>query len=181
MMFATWAPLQSVLNAGIRHIIDDQAVWTAPMAEFQLACRITKPLVAEFDLLTQEDGLLVRGRLYGQVSLPCARCTEDAFYDIDHRFDSFEPFPNVGDDAENDVEIDQYFMRPSAHGSGVEINLGALAWQEFTQALPDYPVCSEECAGLCPVCGKNLNTGPCGCASNSDDPRMAKLRGLKLH
>jgi len=41
-----------------------------------------------------------------------------------------------------------------------------------------YPLCDEACAGLCPVCGKNLNEGPCGCQDAPQDPRWAALREL---
>jgi uncharacterized protein len=38
-------------------------------------------------------------------------------------------------------------------------------------------LCREDCAGLCPQCGKNLNDGPCGC-KKPRDPRMAVLEQL---
>ena len=38
--------------------------------------------------------------------------------------------------------------------------------------------CSEDCKGLCPVCGKNLNQGPCGCSTKEIDPRLANLAKL---
>ena len=51
--------------------------------------------------------------------------------------------------------------------------------QYRVMALPMKPLCREECAGLCPTCGKNLNTGPCDCPANEIDPRWAKLLKLK--
>lgn len=42
-------------------------------------------------------------------------------------------------------------------------------------ALPYAPVCSADCKGLCPVCGKNRNTEPCGCSTEKIDPRLAGL------
>ncbi|MDR2503813.1 MAG: DUF177 domain-containing protein [Deltaproteobacteria bacterium] len=65
--------------------------------------------------------------------------------------------------------------------AGLEINPGHLAWEEFAQSLPQLPLCREDCAGLCPGCGHNLNHGPCACAREEDDPRLEKLRGLKLN
>ena len=47
-------------------------------------------------------------------------------------------------------------------------------------ALPLKPLCREDCAGLCPQCGANLNEGPCGCEPDTEDDRWAALRELKL-
>lgn len=44
--------------------------------------------------------------------------------------------------------------------------------------LPQRYLCREDCRGLCPTCGKNLNEGPCGCREDNGDPRMDVLRRL---
>jgi uncharacterized protein len=51
--------------------------------------------------------------------------------------------------------------------------------QYKVMALPMKPLCREECAGICPTCGKNLNEGPCDCPSDEADPRWAELLKLK--
>ena len=45
-------------------------------------------------------------------------------------------------------------------------------------ALPNYPVCREDCKGVCPKCGKNLNEGACPCESEGSDDRWAALEGF---
>ncbi len=45
-------------------------------------------------------------------------------------------------------------------------------------ALPMQTLCREDCAGLCPQCGHNLNEGPCGCEPDTTDDRFAALRAL---
>ena len=182
IMYSTWAPLQTVLNSGPHYILDDQRIWTGPIEEFAIPCGIISPIRAELDIFPQEDGLLVRGRISGRVSQPCNRCTEEAQYDIDSDFDSFEPFPveEADSKAEPDPDVDEYFLRYSPLGTGLEINLGALAWEEFAQALPFRPLCRQDCAGLCAKCGRNLNQGACQCEQESVDPRLEKLRGLKI-
>jgi len=58
--------------------------------------------------------------------------------------------------------------------------------QELREAimleLPTLPLCREDCRGLCPRCGANLNEGPCGCAPGDDEVSSWKtaLKGLKL-
>jgi uncharacterized protein len=47
-------------------------------------------------------------------------------------------------------------------------------------AVPMKPLCREDCAGLCPGCGRNLNQGGCDCPPQEADPRWAKLKNLVL-
>ncbi len=53
-----------------------------------------------------------------------------------------------------------------------------LVFTEVVLAMPNKHLCSEDCKGLCQVCGKNLNDGPCGCATKSVDPRLSALSKL---
>ncbi len=45
-------------------------------------------------------------------------------------------------------------------------------------AIPMKPLCSEDCAGLCPSCGRNLNEGPCSCLPQTTNPRWSELNKL---
>lgn len=47
--------------------------------------------------------------------------------------------------------------------------------QSVLLSVPLKLLCSEGCKGLCPTCGKNLNTGPCDCRNESVDPRWEQL------
>ena len=47
-------------------------------------------------------------------------------------------------------------------------------------ALPMKPLCRQDCAGLCPTCGHNLNQGGCGCPPQGPDPRWSGLNKLLL-
>jgi uncharacterized protein len=65
--------------------------------------------------------------------------------------------------------------------SGDELDLRAWSRDALALALPTQIVCSEECRGLCPVCGENLNNAPPDHGHASEpDPRWAKLRELKF-
>ena len=191
-----WIPLQSIPAAGKDLVLDDQDIWLKPIKEFGLDCRILDPLKADLFILPQEQGVLFRGRIRGQVALPCDRCAEDSAVGLDHAFDSFEPYPLdapapkekgrrhlVADEPEDDDVadgVDESVIRLAPHGRGMEINPAALVWEEFSLTLPVKPVCAESCKGLCPVCGGNLNTTPCACVKADGDPRLAALRGLTV-
>lgn len=164
---------------GKQFTLDDQEIWLAPMREFHMDCRIQKPLEARLSVMPVEDGCLVRGRLAGEVVFPCNRCAEDADVPIDAKFEEFEEIPaeenaalaDVAQDGASHVVYDRHAPM---------LDLAAVCWEEFMLALPVAPLCREECKGLCPSCGTNLNDGQCACTPDNNDPRMAPLRNLAV-
>lgn len=56
-----------------------------------------------------------------------------------------------------------------------KLDLYELVFTEIVLSLPTKHLCSEDCKGICQNCGKNLNDGPCGCATKKVDPRLAAL------
>jgi uncharacterized protein len=61
---------------------------------------------------------------------------------------------------------------------GDEVDLEPLVRDAVLLELPQAPLCSPTCLGLCPTCGKNLNEGPCGC-ERPQDPRWQSLDALR--
>ena len=186
-MKENWIPLNSIAATGTTKAIEDQSFWESSLAEFDLSCRIIDPIIATLSILPQEDGILFRGAIKGTVSMPCNRCAEDTLVPIAHTFTSYEGIPAdpymilpAGELEETNAEVDEAVVRLIPHGRGVEINPAALAWQEFSLALPVKPLCSTACKGLCPTCGCNRNSDACTCEHDSGDPRLAALRGLTL-
>jgi uncharacterized protein len=180
-MASVWTALHRIPPTGKDFLLDEQAIWTEPLREFGIACRVETPLSAGFFVLPQENGVLVRGSMRGRVALACIRCMEDTPVELRHTFESFEPFPlPPGTSAEEDREVDREVVRRSPQTQEVEINLAALAWEEFSLALPVKPLCSAECKGLCPHCGVNRNHVVCDCRKDGGDPRLAVLRGLTV-
>jgi uncharacterized protein len=59
------------------------------------------------------------------------------------------------------------------------IDVRAAVREELILALPQYVLCREDCRGLCPRCGKDLNSGPCGCAPSASDSGWQKLAALR--
>ena len=59
------------------------------------------------------------------------------------------------------------------------IDLDELMREQFYLALPMKPLCREDCRGLCPQCGVNLNSGTCDCVAEWKDPRLAPLEAMK--
>jgi uncharacterized protein len=119
----------------------------------------------------------VVGTLATAVEQPCARCLELVASEVSRSFDLL--YRPLGSDAgreemsvtEAEAEISYY------QGDG--LLLEDVLREQILLALPMRVVCSEECKGLCPRCGQNLNLGPCPCPAPVADPRWAALQGLR--
>ena len=57
-----------------------------------------------------------------------------------------------------------------------QLDLDELVETDLWLELPSKSLCREDCRGLCPQCGKNLNEGLCGCGKKDIDPRLEALK-----
>lgn len=155
--------------------LDDQEIWEEPIKEFKMEYKIVSPLHARVFVQPMDEGVLVKGEIKGKVSVPCNRCAEDAYYDIDSDFSEYEEIP-----AESGAKDDSREGAIVYQMHAPMLDLDEVCWEQFMLALPAQPLCKEDCKGLCPQCGANLNAESCGCASEAGDPRMAALRGVTV-
>jgi len=102
-------------------------------------------------------------RLHG----PCFRCLADAALDIPIHAREYQA---------SDPE-DEELTTPYLVDGGLD--LSAWARDAIALALPEKILCRPDCAGLCPVCGKNLNEEPHEHAEEATDPRWAALEALR--
>ncbi|MDR2820299.1 MAG: DUF177 domain-containing protein [Desulfovibrio sp.] len=166
--------LSDIPGEGRTFILDDPAIWQGPLQDFAMDCRISRPLRARLTLLPADDGCLVRGRIDGEVILSCNRCAEDAVVAVNADFENFEEFPGRDDSA---LESENRILYENTTPM---LDLNAICWEEFVLALPVAPLCSDDCKGLCAVCGANLNVENCSCRRDEGDPRFSVLRGVVL-
>jgi uncharacterized protein len=122
-------------------------------------------------------GLVIGGIFDGDVLLICGRCLERFRFHTADRFDLYcevgsqVPF---GDQHElDDDELDVTYLEEG------RINTDHLLRENILLSLPVQPLCREDCRGLCPHCGANLNLGSCGCQAPVGDPRLQVLRKVR--
>jgi len=114
------------------------------------------------------NGYALRLRFEAGLRGPCVRCLEPAqpAFAVDARE---VDRPGGGDELSSPYVADD------------ELDLHAWARDAFALALPAQVVCREDCAGLCAICGENLNAaGPEHAHEREPDPRWAKLSELNL-
>lgn len=116
--------------------------------------------------------LYVKAEVSVDYTTACARCLSDV--SRTHTF-SFErhivpigQFTGLGEE-----ESDTYL--PIVDGT---VDMDEALNEALILSLPLRVLCREDCAGLCPRCGKNLNEGKCDCPVKETDPRMAPLQAL---
>ena len=111
------------------------------------------------------------------LELPCSRCLEPFTTPVDAPFDlRYQPHAENTGEGEREIAEDDLTTAFYEHD---EIDLGQLMREQFYLSLPMKPLCRDECRGLCPVCGTNLNRGACACTHAWEDPRLAALRELR--
>lgn len=125
--------------------------------------------------------------LHGDVSLEthqtCDRCalSFDRALEI-HLTRHLAPYfenPEQKADEEEETELSEEDLNFSYY-HGEEIDLGNILAEEVFLAIPMTFLCREDCRGLCPNCGKNLNQGPCPCEQAPEGSPFSALKDLKL-
>jgi uncharacterized protein len=143
------------------------------------AYRVATPVDLAFDVHKDKESFRLVGQVRAELELSCGRCLEPFRLPVDASFDvRFLPATEVA--AEGEREVAEEDLDTSYYENG-QIDLNELVREQFYLALPMKPLCREDCRGLCPQCGTNLNSGTCDCAPGWTDPRLAPLEELKKH
>jgi uncharacterized protein len=114
------------------------------------------------------SGLVLELELQTRIYGPCMRCLADASFDVDVRSREYQ----ATSPGESEELTTPYI-------ADAKLDLSAWAHDAVALALPDKILCREDCAGLCPVCGKDLNREPHEHEGEASDPRWAALSELK--
>jgi uncharacterized protein len=130
----------------------------------------THPPTVPVDVeITQASGAMVFDlRLAATLAGPCMRCLGYAELDLDAKAREFhDPTGSSGEALRSDYVVED------------RLDVGAWARDVVALATPDQILCRPDCAGLCPVCGKDLNVEPHEHVEERVDPRWAALERLR--
>lgn len=160
--------------------------------------KLRGPVSVSLDLAKADEMIAVTGVLEGTAIRQCVRCLKD--YDDALAFSVHAAFAREGKESkvgvrqaktgdprrgrpgsvktETDVEPedegdDRYFYQ------GDHIELAPMLREHIILASPMQPLCRENCAGLCPRCGKDLNEGPCQCPAEAPPTAIRVIRTTK--
>jgi uncharacterized protein len=127
------------------------------------------------------NDIRVAGDLCTSLELACARCLEPVVEKVKRDFDLLYR-PRGADAGKDEISVTTTEAEVSYY-EGEGLLLEDVLREQVLLAMPLKTICREDCKGLCPQCGKNLNLEQCSCSDVAEDPRWAALKDIrsKLH
>lgn len=117
---------------------------------------IDNPIELKLEIFNTTDSYVVKGEIEAELILSCSRCLQE--------YSSLINLDLSEDVLKNEMEDPE------------ELYLDEIIMDNIILSLPMKPLCSEDCDGICPECGQDLNEGECDCEVEILDPRLAKLK-----
>ena len=121
--------------------------------------------------------IFIKGEFSAIIDSNCSRCLEDISVPIGGNF-AYTLIPAKAETRE-DLELTAEELEIS-HYQGDFVDLTSIICEQIILQIPIKTLCREECRGLCPRCGINLNTSSCNCHIAVVDNRMAVLKKMKV-
>lgn len=138
---------------------------------------LDSPLYAHIYIKRAGERYVLEGNISGRLRLRCDRCIEAFLFDLKTEFRLFLMHHPIKGEEEIELAKDDMSV---VFVSEDEIELDDIIRAEIYLAIPMKVLCKEDCAGLCPICGKNLNFGKCDCKKEAGHPAFLKLKNLKI-
>lgn len=120
-------------------------------------------------IVCRSDVLELTASAEGDFKTNCARCLKELNLNM-----SFDFEETLTQDSEEIADRDSVIVF-----SGNTVDLFDVVVSNILLNLSYKYLCSEECRGICPKCGHDLNDGDCGCVDDEIDPRWEKLKNFK--
>ena len=157
--------------ATLRYQLTDEQL--DPAAYGYSEFRFAAPLVFDGQATNRGGGLFeVTGGYQTSLQLICSRCLNAFTLPLSGEIKALYG-SSPEEETEGELAVHSF--------SGDNIDLDELLLSEINFALPMQPLCKEDCRGLCPECGTDLNHGACSCAKEQIDPRWEKLAYFKFN
>jgi uncharacterized protein len=138
--------------------------------------RLTEPPEITGRVQTSGHEVRLKGRITARAEIDCDRCLKSVAVPVETEFD-VTYVPEEDYRASEAAELQEEDLSLSVF-DGETIDVDELVREQLLLALPTRALCTEECKGLCPVCGADRNSDACDCETKEVDPRWAGLKDL---
>jgi uncharacterized protein len=138
---------------------------------------LEEPVATEFTLTHKEKDLHVEGAIRTAIKYQCSRCLRNFSHPLTAGFDLFY-LPQAEWKKDEEVEL-KYEDMEVGYYDGIRLDVDLLVLEQIELAMPMKIVCRDDCRGLCPYCGADLNEGSCPCKVDTTDSRLAVLRDFR--
>jgi len=163
----------------------EKSVETFPVLTEMVAtgeCEFAAPIRTILRALRVDDMVEMDGDIETSVRLPCSRCLHPFQISLTSHF-ALTYMRRAADGLE-DTEPQEVELSAEDMGivyfQGEKINLKNTIQEQVIMEFPLKPLCKQDCKGLCPRCGADLNEDPCDCDQRSSPGKFAVLKNLKL-
>lgn len=140
------------------------------------------PTEVSGELAFAEPNFVLDLRLETRASIECDRCLKPVDLDLEGRLQLMvierKERPAKGAEAADERELTEDELGV-LEVAGESLETTPIVREQILLELPAKPLCREDCAGLCPTCGADLNLGACGCEARAVDPRWAALEAVR--
>jgi uncharacterized protein len=150
---------------GSLHLLRRATLQEALVADVDSRVPAGAEMVADVVIESFDGGVAVTGKISSVWEGECRRCTAPL-------------------DGELVTDVRELFRRGGGEDEGTypmghdHLNIRDMVKDALFVALPLLPLCGEDCRGICPRCGTDLNVAACGCEEVHVDPRWSALEGL---
>ena len=144
----------------------------------QIDFDLETPLQAEAKIRKVGQSILIKGSVDTILRLRCVRCLKEFTYPLSSTFE-LTLCPQKETVLEEEVDLREDDMESSFFEGG-EIHLSEIACEQIFLEIPYQSLCQEDCKGLCPRCGKDLNLSSCNCVKEDFGSGFSALEKLKL-
>jgi DUF177 domain-containing protein len=139
--------------------------------------QLTEPVAVRGTVRRTGVGVAVNGHVETRVQVECDRCLKPVELPVSTDF-ALEYITGAEYESSSVAALSEEEMAVSVF-DGESIDVDEIVKEQILLAVPARTLCREECKGICPECGIDLNTGQCNCAADEVDPRWAALKSFK--
>jgi uncharacterized protein len=140
--------------------------------------RLLEPVSIAGRIRRRDGEVELRGKLATKVAVACGRCLKSVELPVEVEFtERFAPAVAWKDEEQHELQQEDLDL---AVFDGEGIELDDLVREEIILTMPGHTLCQEQCRGLCPDCGTDLNVSSCDCATKQIDSRWEKLKDLRF-
>lgn len=168
------------------HPLDFREEFSPGAIDFGAEVRQRTPLFSEgrADLVKERHGkhevvqdIRLKGKLETSLEVACARCLEPVVLPVKRSFDLL--YRPLGTDAGHEELSVTDAEAEIGYYEGEGLLLEDTLREQVLLSVPLKALCREDCKGLCPHCGRNLNEGECSFTEQIEDPRWAALKEIR--
>lgn len=141
--------------------------------------KVKEPVSVDVTISALEGSYYTDGKIEGTLMLKCTRCLNDYEFPFEKAF-SLTLKKQGEEDLLGGHEIE--LIEEDLHAEsflGDEIDITEIVSEQVMLICPMNPLCREDCKGLCPKCGTDLNEEECGCEPDEDDGPFSALKDLQ--